>query len=335
MKMVLTRGMSNFPCNSKKMCNGEKRGGFEAASVVCIVAAGSLWGTIGLFVKKLTEAGFDSMQIGAVRVFFGAVIMAVFALIAQPKAFKISIKDVWIFIGTGFFSLTLFNFCYFTAISRSEVSVAVVLLYTSPIWVMLFSLLFFKEKITAMKLLALAMTFVGCVLVAGIFGDVKGLTVQVFFIGVAAGVCYALYSIFGRIGLKKYGSVTVTLYTFIFASAASLITAGPARTVKCIAAAPVSLVYICGAALFCTVIPYLLYTKGLEGVESSKAAIYVTTEPLVAAVIGVIVFHESIGLPKVAGIMLILSSVIVLSFEDKTTARNKAGNEGRQNRGSA
>lgn len=58
-----------------------------------------------------------------------------------------------------------------------------VLLYTSPIFIMVISAIVFKEKITRNKLLALAMVFVGCVLVAGLLGGGYALTPTILLLG--------------------------------------------------------------------------------------------------------------------------------------------------------
>lgn len=63
------------------------------------------------------------------------------------------------FFGSGVCSLVFFNWCYFSAISTSSMSVAAVLLYTSPVFVTLLSALFFRERITSHKVAALALTF--------------------------------------------------------------------------------------------------------------------------------------------------------------------------------
>ncbi len=280
--------------------------------VLSVIAAGILWGTIGIFIKQLNLYGFTSIEMSAIRAVFSTLFIGVFLAIYKPSLLKIALRDIWMFIGTGLVSLTLFNFCYFTVITKSEVSIAVVLLYTSPIWVMLMSALIFKEKITLSKVAALIMTFAGCVFVAGIIGT-PNITIRVFLIGICSGISYATYSIFGSFALKKYSTLTVTFYTFVFASIGSIMMANPVKVVEKISVNPMSLWYICGVAFFCTVLPYVLYTKGLEVLEAGKAAIYVTTEPLTAAVLGISVYHESADLIKILGIVLILSSVVVLS----------------------
>ena len=66
-------------------------------------------------------------------------------------------------------------------------------------------------------------------------------------------------------------------------------------------------------ALVTAVIPYLSYTQGLKTVEASRAGIIATVEPLVATLIGVLVFAEPMTLSSCLGIALILSAIVLLN----------------------
>ena len=128
-------------------------------ATICVLAAGALWGCISLFVRQLDAAGLSAMDITYVRVLVGAIGMLAVILFVDRSLLRIRLRDIWMFIGTGVISVTMFNVCYFMCMTMSEASIAVVLLYTSPIFVMLMSALFFKERVTGRKVLAIACTF--------------------------------------------------------------------------------------------------------------------------------------------------------------------------------
>ena len=278
-----------------------------------VLLAGVLWGCISLFVRALTAAGFTSPEISSELMVVGCVGMFLVLLVKDRKKLKIRLGDLWIFVGTGVVSVTLFNICYFSTMQRSEASVAVVLLYTSPVFVMLMSALLFKERITARKLLALGMTLAGCVLVAGLLGGSVHLTPLVLLMGVGSGFFYATYSIFGQIALSRYDTLTVTFYTFLLGSAASLPLSHPAQLLARLAERPGLIALCLGIGIFCTILPYLFYTQGLRNMEASRAAILATVEPLVGALLGILVYHESAGWMKLLGMALIFASVFVLN----------------------
>ena len=281
---------------------------------VLIILAGCFWGSMGIFVRKLTEYGFSSVQIVSVRVTLAALVFCILLLIKDRSGFRIALRDLPLFLGLGFGSILFFTVCYFTAITMMPLSTAAILLYTSPIWIMLMSVVFFHEKLSKRKLLALALAFAGCVLVSGISGE--GITLTGLLIGLGSGLGYGLYSILGTVALRKYSPYTVTAYTFLFAAAGSWLICGPADMVSKFIAAPdpVSLLLFCGlTALVTAVIPFLLYTLGLRTVEASRAGILATVEPLVATLVGMLVYSEPLTLLPALGILLILSAVIILN----------------------
>ena len=279
-----------------------------------IILAGVFWGSMGIFVRRLETFGFTSAQIVCIRVTLAALCFSVLLLIRDPSGFRIALKDLPLFLGLGFGSILFFTVCYFTAISMMPLSAAAILLYTSPIWIMLMSWLFFREKMNGRKLLALALAFAGCVLVSGISGE--GIPLTGLLIGLGSGLGYGLYSILGTVALRKYSPYTVTTWTFLFAAAGSWLICNPAEMISRFtgAADPLSLLLFCGlTALVTAVIPFLSYTLGLRTVEASRAGILATVEPLVATLIGVLVFSEPLSLLSSAGILLILAAIILLN----------------------
>ena len=279
-----------------------------------IILAGCFWGSMGIFVRKLSVFDFNPIQIVSIRLTIAALVFALLLFFKDRSGFRIALRDLPLFLGLGFGSILFFTICYFSAITIMPLSTAAILLYTSPVWIMLMSVLFFHEKLNRMKLIALALAFAGCVLVSGISGE--GLTLTGLLLGLGSGIGYGLYSILGTIALRKYSPYTVTTYTFLFAAAGSWLVCSPADMISKFAAAT----NLTGLLLFCVltglvtaVIPFLAYTLGLRTVEASKAGILATIEPLVATLVGIIVFSEPITLLSGLGIVLILAAVILLN----------------------
>ena len=279
-----------------------------------IILAGCFWGSMGIFVRRLGTFGFSPIQIVSIRITIAALFFALLLCFKDRSGFRIAWRDLPLFLGLGFGSILFFTVCYFSAITIMPLSTAAILLYTSPIWIMLMSVLFFREKLSRIKLIALALAFAGCVLVSGISGE--GLTLTGLLLGLGSGIGYGLYSILGTVALRKYSPYTVTAYTFVFAAAGSWLVCGPADMIsKFSAAANLTglLLFCCLTALVTAVIPFLAYTLGLRTVEASKAGILATIEPLVATIVGIIVFSEQLTLLSGAGIVLILAAVILLN----------------------
>ena len=281
---------------------------------VLIILAGCFWGSMGIFVRRLTAFGFSPIQIVSLRITVAALVFALLQLIRDRSGFRIARRDLPLFLGLGFGSILFFTVCYFSAITIMPLSTAAILLYTSPIWIMLMSVLFFREKLNRTKLTALALAFAGCVLVSGISGE--GLTLAGLLLGLGSGLGYGLYSILGTIALRKYSPYTVTTYTFLFAAAGSWLACGPADMVSKFSTANnlTGLLFFCVlTGLVTAVIPFLAYTLGLRTVEASRAGILATIEPLVATLVGILFYSESLTLLSGMGIVLILAAVVLLN----------------------
>lgn len=174
-----------------------------------VITAGCLWGLMGLFTRTLATYGVDSTGAIVLRCGIAALLFAVTLFVRDPKQFRIRLKDIWCFIGTGICSLLFFTYCYFQAITIMDLSTAAVLLYTAPSIVMILSLILFHERITVQKLIALVLAFAGCCLVSLVGGEHKLSTVGILY-GLGAGFGYALYSIFARYALDRgYSSNTI------------------------------------------------------------------------------------------------------------------------------
>ncbi|MBT2685886.1 EamA family transporter [Bacillus sp. ISL-37] len=281
---------------------------------IMIAFAAAMWGLIGFFVKGLNDAGFGAMEIVAIRVSTAAIILILVGIAFYRSHLKIRVKDLYLFVGTGILSIVFFNWSYFTAINLMNIPIAVALLYTSPAFVAVLSFLFLKESINRKKMLAIAMTVIGCTLAAGITGHGgTSFSVSSILIGLGAGFGYALYSIFGKIALRRYHPFTVTLYTFLVASAALVPTTGIVSKAVVLLSGNVWL-YAIGLGIFPTVVAYFAYSWGLERTESSTAAVVATLEPLVATMLGILVYGDRLGGLQMLGSALIIISVISINI---------------------
>ncbi len=292
---------------------------------VFVVAAGICWGLIGVFTRAISALGFTEMQMLFVKGVLAAGLLFLLILGKDRRLFRLKKwTDLRYFIGTGICSFTFFSWCYMKAINLTSLGVAAALLYTAPTFVMLFSLALFHEKMTKAKGLVLAMTFLGCALVTGILESGAAFTGRGLFIGLCAGIGYALYSIFGTFAIRRgYGSLTISFFTFLTAAVFMAFCVNPlkiAREITILGAWPLLVLF----ALLTTVVPYLCYTKGLAGLPASRASVTATIEPVVAALLGIFVFHESASVMKIAGIALVLGSVALMGRE----GQEKDGGEG-------
>ncbi len=278
-----------------------------------IVIASILWGTSGIFFKWLKPYGFSPIQMTAVRGVISALAMVVYLLLFNRKLLKFSKKDFFILLGSG---ISLFGTagCYYFSINASSVSTAVILMYTAPVFVMIYSVIFLGEKFNKLKLLAIVLMIVGCALVSGVIGGMKFGFWGIAF-GLASGISYSAYNIFTKIqAIKKVNSITATFYSFVIMGFISLCASNPVQMVNITMQKPLPIIalMLCTGIFSCT-LPYLLYSYALKFVPAGTASALSIIEPMAATVLSIIFFEEVLGVPTLCGIVLILLAVFALN----------------------
>ncbi len=287
---------------------------FKKIASVFPLLAGVLWGLTGIFVRNLNGIGINNLHLTFFRSFFAALSLVIYFLITDKSKLKVNPKDLWCFFGTGILSVLSFSVCYFYTLMHSSVSVAVILAYTAPFFVLILSAIIFREKITALKSVALIMATAGCFLLCKTDTNTP-VTAGLTAVGLLAGLSYASYSIFARFVVGKYPPLVITAYTFIFASAGSLFLVDFGEFSAALSASPSSIFTIFIFSLVSTLMPYTLLTIGLKYVEAGKAAILTTTEVLTASLVGILFFREKITAAGILGIILILAAVALINIK--------------------
>ena len=282
-----------------------------------VILAGMLWGVISVPLMYLEGIGFSAQQCVAIRGLFTSVLLVAYLLIRDPKQLRIEWRDLPIFFGTGVISVSLFNYLLLLCMERSSgPAVPALLLYTAPVFVMLLSAGFFKEKLTKKKIGALVLTMIGLLFVTGTIGSGEKITPAALLLGLGAGLGYALYSIFGKFVTGRYSAVTITTWTFILSGVVMLPVSGAFSQmhllwdVKNMAMA----VFL---SLGCSMAPFLLYTAALRNMEAGRASVLAAVEPLMAALVGAVYFHESFSWTKLLGMLIVLAAILWLNWPEK------------------
>ena len=205
----------------------------------------------------------------------------------------------------------------------TSLSVAAILLYTAPTFVVLMAAVLFKEKLTASKGIALVLAFLGCVFVTGIGSHEMNIVPLGILTGLGSGIGYALYSIFGRCAINRgYTSMTITLYT-LFASIGTLPFVSYQKVIACFSGnTPLTLMTV-GLIILTTVAPYFAYTLGLSHMEAGKASVIASIEPVVATLIGATIYKEEMTPTGLAGVLLVLASIVLININIEATHKTK------------
>lgn len=283
-----------------------------------VILAGCCWATMGIFVRHLNAIGLASMEIVEARSMLTVVIMLLALAVFRRDLLKVRAKDLWCFAGGGIISIILFNYCYFQTIQLASLSTAAILLYTSPIFVLLLSVPLFGEKLTRRKLICLAMAFGGCALASGLASGGMALSPQVLLFGLGSGFGYGLYSIFSRFALQRgYHPITITAYVFLFAAIGGVPLTDFGQILQVAGEGMGNVLYLLLYTFVTTIVPYIAYTSGLQHVENGVAAVLACIEPVMATVFGIFVFREIPDVLGWAGIVLVMTALVLLNLQPK------------------
>ena len=284
----------------------------QKRALIYIIFAGILWGTSGVFVDIISPIGLSMLQITAVRGVVSAICMSCYALIYNRSLFRITGKELLLYACSG---LAVFSTsaCYFISIQASSVSTAVVLMYTAPVFVMIYSVFFLDEKFTSRKLISLILVMMGSCLVSGIIGgficSVKGLL-----FGFGAGLSYSAYNVITKIEMRhKCNPVSASMYSFIFMAIISLLCSHPIDIVSLTGSSAYAVVNMILCGLCTCVMPYFLYTLSLRTLPVGTAAAFGIVEPMAATLFSVMLLGERLSISTFMGIVLILTAVFLLS----------------------
>ncbi|WP_300758189.1 EamA family transporter [uncultured Brachyspira sp.] len=279
------------------------------------ILAGILWGATGIFIRKSAELSMNNITIVSSKAVTASVIMFASIFLYNKSLIKIHLKDIFIFISAALIGMLGVNIFFNESVSFLSLSLAAVLLSLSPIFVLLLSYFLYKEKITLKKLISIISAFFGCILVSNILKSEVKISLWGIISGLLAAFSYALYSIISKKAmLKGYHSLTITLYAFIFISIITAPFADWNLIIDLVKKDNNIFIFIILHSLLVLILPYVFYTVSLNYMDTGKASILASCEPIAASVFGIIFFNEIPNIFSVIGIILTITALTLLSI---------------------
>lgn len=272
-----------------------------------IIAASVLWSLAGIFAKMIS--GMQADAITFYRVAFASIIFFI-ALAVSKNLKRIALRDKkgHLVLFSVLQAMTMVAF--FVSVLNASVSVAVLLLYTAPVYVTVLSPLFLKESMSKKGIAALVLSLAGIVLIV----DPGKLEFSRYSIGILAGIlsgtAYASEIITSKYIGRTYPGYSQAFWSFIIAAIILL----PAAFVP-VGAILENMNYLILLAIFPTILSVSLYFNGLKKVKASSASILALIEPVSAVMLAVIILDERISMLEIAGGALILTGAALVTME--------------------
>lgn len=275
-----------------------------------IIAAAVSWGFIGIFAGLAFSQGLEPMEVAFWRAVFAWVCFACQAAVRGET--RVDKRDIPLLVLFAVFGITIFYIAYQYAVKSGGAAFAAVLLYTAPAWVVAFSFLIYREKLTPTKISAVLLVMLGVYLISKTGGNANGtgsIGPVALVCGLVSGFCYSLYYTVGKYFSKKYSSANLFLYVLPLGAAGIL------PFVEFSAKTPLAWASLVSVAVVSTFLANYCYYNGLKYLEAGRASIVATIEPVVAAVAAYLLFGEYFSLLGYMGAALIVVAVIATIYE--------------------
>ena len=291
-------------------------------AVLFPIISGGLWGSAGIFIRKLSDFGLNSYTIISSRVLIALVILFIGILILDKSLLKIKLKDAWVFMASGILGMLGLNFCYNESVNHLSLSLAAVLLSLSPIFVIFIAAILFKEKITLRKISCMLLAILGCILASGLLENNTGMKLSAIgiLIGLLSAFFYALYSVVSKIAMGKgYEALTITFYSLLTLEIVLLPFTDWNILKDFVISAPVNnSIFMLLHSVFTSVLPYVLYTVSLSYIEAGKTSILAAGgEPISAMLLGMLFFSEVPTILSLIGLILTIVALSLLCMPSK------------------
>ena len=287
----------------------------ERTGYIQIFITGILWGCIGYFIHLLSEAGSTPVLTSLLRMSFALVIIG---MVTVAKfgigAFRISRRAIGLCLLLGLLCHGFYNIIFSLAVELTGVTISTILMNTAPIFTMAASVILLNEKISALKIVAMLINIIGCMLVAT-GGSVEVLVLSWFGIlcGLGSGFCYGMTAIFGKMAGSSENPFVISTYTYLIATLFLVFFMGTDDWALVMNTQRLTLGFL--YALIPTVLAYIFYFEGLSKItESSKVPVIASVEAVIAALIGVFILDEQIGTMNIFGITLVLISIMLINY---------------------
>lgn len=286
-----------------------------------IIAAAVLWGTTGT-AQDLGDVRASPVVVGVARIALGGALLALVAVLSRSVyspssgATNASTQNGWWWpigpVVAGIVAVAGYQACFFAAVDRAGVALGtLVAIGSGPVFTGLVALVASGERPVSRWYPATGLAIVGCALLLAPGGDSE-LDAVGLGLALGAGLSYAVYTVAAKAVLSRGVPGPTVMATFFLGGAILLAPALlVADTDGLTTGRGIAMVFWLGVAT--TAVSYVLFSAGLQRLRSSTVATLSLTEPLTAALLGVVVLGERPGLVAAVGALVLLSGLLVIS----------------------
>lgn len=283
-----------------------------------------LLGLMAVLVKIVLNMGLSTLSVIFLRFSLSSLFLAVFLRI-RGISFRLNREQFFILMGVGIVGYGLMNLCYYGAFFFIPVGLTSMIHYIYPVVVVLLARILYHNRYPQNVYVALIIGMAGAMILS--FSDIGQSNLIGVVLALFAGICYGIYVVFmDHPKMKDLHGLVIVFYLSAFTALFSLLFAVFTGKMPWQGVNLEILLLMLVISLFCTVLALFLFREAVVRIGSTHTTIFSTMEPVSAAVLGVMIFHEKVGFGMLIGSVLILSALVMITFAQKESLlKEKAG----------
>lgn len=290
----------------------------DAAVYVRLALVAVAWG--GTFIAGRSLAGVAPMFSASLRFLLASVVLSLFLVVSGKGFRRVTAGQALVVSLLGFCGIFSYSFFFFSGLQHISASRAALIVALNPAVMALIAYIFYRERVSALKMLGIALCFGGVALVVG-GGDAQGAESGSGWLGEALiGGCvlsWSAYSVFCKSVVRQLGplhTVTYSIYAGTLMLAAYTACTGAldfAAVARFSSGEALSLLYL---GVIGSAVAYIWYYDGIQKIGVSRAGVFIALNPLAAVLFGAALLGEQMTLATLLGGALIITGIVVENF---------------------
>ncbi len=261
-------------------------------------------------VSKFIGSYVDPLNLWLFRLLFAIPTLLPFVRFSKLKDLtrRDWINLVWIGVIPVGIGMSLYHF----AVANSQANEMAIIFSANPIFVLLFSKLFFKERFPLRVYIGMFLGFAGLTVTSyssGFRGDIYVLVM------IVASALFAILTVFGKTITQHSSSAAFNFMTFVIAVPVVLIEMAIFKVP--IEISVKALPYLAYIGIITTGIAYLFFFKGISKIGASLGSMAFFVKPWIASFLAFIVLSEALNIQLIAGGILMASSLVIAYWPSK------------------
>lgn len=257
------------------------------------------------------STGLGSVDLLIFQYIIAVAIMFIFAFFKDRSKLYVTKTELAKLAVLGIVGNTFMTLFYYKAFEFLNVAAVTMLLFTYPIMVFVYSLIFKKQKVGLKKIAAMLMAFIGCTLTLNVFSNNTSYCLPGIFFGLLSAVFYAFMNVYSDENLKHTDSLAINAYSTLFSLIVILIYRQP----KVLLEANINtynLLCILALAVICEVIPLTLLYRAIKSIGALKVSVIGNLEIPTAILMSIIILREPVSIFQIIGAAIIIYSVHII-----------------------